>query len=199
MLNALRPHLVQAYRNAEDYSRLQRSILAMQTLVEVDGDGVVLLDRHKRIDHCTPTAQVMFERWFDGFDSAALPEPVQGWLDASTPISAPPAPLVIDRAGEHLLLRRVSVADTEALLVSEQGSDRTETLLRGLGLTRREAQVLTLITDGRKVADVGSRLVISGRTVEKHIEHAYEKLGLEGRVAATNFVRQLERRRPGTD
>jgi DNA-binding CsgD family transcriptional regulator len=194
MLNALRPHLVQAYRNAEDFSRLQRSIEAMHRLVEAEGEGLVLLDRHQRIEHCTPTAQAIFERWFGGFGTAALPEPVQGWLAAGTRTPAPPAPLVIDRANGHLLVRRVPVADTEALLVSEQRSERTETLLRGLGLTPREAQVLVLVTDDHKVAEVASRLSISSRTVEKHIEHAYDKLGLDGRVGATNLVRQLERR-----
>ena len=34
MLNELRPHLVQAYRNAEDFSRLRRSVAGMEALVE---------------------------------------------------------------------------------------------------------------------------------------------------------------------
>ncbi len=194
ILNALRPHLVQAYRNAEDFSRLQRSVAAMQTLVEADGEGLVLLDRDRRIDHCTPTARAIFERWFDGFGTAVLPEPIRDWLGATTRTPAPPAPLVIDRGNGHLMVRRVPVADAEALLVAEERSESNEALLRGIGLTPREAQVLVLITDGRRVTDIASRLAISHRTVEKHIEHAYDKLGLDGRVSATNLVRQLERR-----
>jgi DNA-binding CsgD family transcriptional regulator len=193
-LNVLRPQLVQAYRNAEDFSRLQRSLEAMQALVEAEGEGLMLLDRRMRIEHCSPTAQEIFERWFDGFGTAALPEPVHAWLEAATPSAAPSVPLVIDRADGHLLVRRVPVADTEALLISEQRSDRSEALLRELGLTPREAQVLVLVTDGCRVADAAARLAISRRTVEKHIEHAYDKLGLDGRVGATNLVRQLERR-----
>jgi DNA-binding CsgD family transcriptional regulator len=194
ILNALRPHLVQAYRNAEDFSRLQRSVAAMQSVVEADGEGLVLLDRQHRIDHCTPTARAIFERWFEGGDTSALPEPLAGWLGEAQQVPVPPTPLVIDRDDRHLLVRRVPVAEADALLVSEQASTRTESLLRGLGLTPREAEILVLITDGGKVAEVGSQLTISSRTVEKHIEHAYDKLGLDGRVGATNFVRQLERR-----
>ena len=38
-----------------------------------------------------------------------------------------------------------------------------------------------------------SHLGISPRTVEKHVQRGYNKLGLDNRVAATNLVRQLER------
>jgi DNA-binding CsgD family transcriptional regulator len=193
ILNTLRPHLVQAYRNAEDFSRLQRSLAGMEALVEQGGEGLILLDRRGSPEHWTPRAQDTFSRCFSGWSPGRLPEPVLAWLGDRLQFAAPPAPLLIDRGDRHLMVRRVPVPDGEVLLVSEVHNDRTMTLLHSLGLTRREAEILLLLTDGHTIAIAASRLGISPRTVEKHIQHGYNKLGLDNRVAATNLVRQLER------
>jgi DNA-binding CsgD family transcriptional regulator len=122
-----------------------------------------------------------------------LPEEVIAWLGDPLPFAAPPAPLLIDRGDRHLMVRRVPVPDGKVLLVSEVHNDHTAALLHRLGLTRREAETLLLLTDGHTIAVAASRLGISPRTVEKHIQRGYNKLGLDNRVAATNLVRQLER------
>jgi len=51
-------------------------------------------------------------------------------------------------------------------------------------LTRREAEVLRWVAAGKSDAQIGSILGISARTVQKHLEHAYQKLGVENRTAA---------------
>jgi DNA-binding CsgD family transcriptional regulator/PAS domain-containing protein len=195
VLNALRPHLIQAYRNAEDFSRLQRSVTAMQMLVEQAGDGLVLIDRHGFPDFCSERAQDMLERWFGPMNPGRLPEPVAGWFGPSGHMTAPPTPLHLNRGDARLMVRRVPVPGGQALLVSETRSDQTAMLLRRLGLTDREVQVLLMLTSGHTVASAAARLGVSPRTVEKHVEHIYDKLGLDGRVAATNLVRQLEHQR----
>jgi DNA-binding NarL/FixJ family response regulator len=53
-----------------------------------------------------------------------------------------------------------------------------------LGLTRREVEVLTWVTNGKTNADIGLLLGTSPRTVQKHLEHIFEKLGVETRTAA---------------
>ena len=51
------------------------------------------------------------------------------------------------------------------------------------GLTAREAEVLWLIAAGKTNQDIARDLVLSVRTVERHISTVYEKLGLQGRAA----------------
>jgi DNA-binding CsgD family transcriptional regulator len=51
-------------------------------------------------------------------------------------------------------------------------------------LTRREREVLGWVAAGKTDADIGTLLNISRRTVQKHLEHAYVKLGVETRTAA---------------
>jgi DNA-binding CsgD family transcriptional regulator len=61
------------------------------------------------------------------------------------------------------------------------------------GVTRREAAVLGLLADGLTNEQIARRLAISPRTVDKHLEHAYPKLHVAGRVAAANAWRDGER------
>jgi DNA-binding CsgD family transcriptional regulator len=53
-------------------------------------------------------------------------------------------------------------------------------------VTRREAAVLALLCHGLTNEQIGRRLDISPRTVGKHLEHAYPKLRVCGRVEAAN-------------
>jgi ATP/maltotriose-dependent transcriptional regulator MalT len=51
------------------------------------------------------------------------------------------------------------------------------------GLTAREAEILGLLAEGRSNQEIAADLVLSVRTVERHISNIYQKLGLDGRTA----------------
>ena len=57
-------------------------------------------------------------------------------------------------------------------------------LLSVLGLTEREAEVLGWVAEGKTNPEIGFILSISPRTVQKHLEHIFAKLGVETRTAA---------------
>lgn len=76
--------------------------------------------------------------------------------------------------GEHLLLLHESRAEVAAQRLSS-----------GLGLTLREAEVLNWLTGGKMDRDIAEILGMSPRTVNKHLERIYVKLGVETRAAAT--------------
>ena len=52
-------------------------------------------------------------------------------------------------------------------------------------LSAREAEVLDLVASGCTNAEAATQLVLSVRTVERHLLNAYAKLGVRGRAAAT--------------
>jgi HD-GYP domain-containing protein (c-di-GMP phosphodiesterase class II) len=56
------------------------------------------------------------------------------------------------------------------------------------GLSAREVEVLRLVARGCSNAEIASRLVISRRTAEHHVEHIYVKIGVSSRAAATLFA-----------
>lgn len=55
-------------------------------------------------------------------------------------------------------------------------------------LTKREKQVLFWIVEGKTNGDIGRILEISPRTVEKHCESIFRKLGIENRYSAIVFA-----------
>jgi len=61
----------------------------------------------------------------------------------------------------------------------------------GYGLTDREVQVLSLLADGLTAGAIGRVLSISPRTVSKHLEHAYTKLGSRDRLLAVRRAAAL--------
>jgi DNA-binding NarL/FixJ family response regulator len=62
--------------------------------------------------------------------------------------------------------------------------------LESLGLTTREAEVLLWVAQGKSNGDIGILLGMAEKTVKKHMGNIFDKLGLEGRNAAT--LRALE-------
>ena len=56
------------------------------------------------------------------------------------------------------------------------------------GLTQREVEVLRLIASGRTNREVGEALVLSVRTVERHITNLYGKIDARGKADATTFA-----------
>jgi DNA-binding NarL/FixJ family response regulator len=83
--------------------------------------------------------------------------------------------------GEHLLLLQEDRADVSAQRLSE-----------GLKLTVREAEVLNWLAAGKTDRDIAAILQISPRTVNKHLEHIYPKLGVETRAAAAAVASRLK-------
>ncbi|PWC56600.1 LuxR family transcriptional regulator [Azospirillum sp. TSH7] len=69
--------------------------------------------------------------------------------------------------------------------LSEPTAGRQEAILRdALCLTAREAEVLLWIANGKPNRDIGEILGISPRTVNKHLEQVFAKLGVENRASA---------------
>ncbi|MBV9335721.1 MAG: response regulator transcription factor [Solirubrobacterales bacterium] len=66
--------------------------------------------------------------------------------------------------------------------------DAARPQLSGVELTTREADVLALLADGLTNREIASRLYLSPRTVEKHVEHILAKTGQVNRTALATFA-----------
>lgn len=65
------------------------------------------------------------------------------------------------------------------------------TLPAGVGLTARELAVLALLARGLSSGSIARQLATSPRTVAKHLEHVYRKLGCKDRLVAVALAREL--------
>ena len=70
-----------------------------------------------------------------------------------------------------------------------------DALMRLLPLTAREAEVLYWVALGKTNPEIAGVLEMSPRTVNKHLEHIFTKLGVETRTAAATVA--LNRSRLG--
>jgi DNA-binding CsgD family transcriptional regulator len=95
------------------------------------------------------------------------------------------------RAQDHALLSLMSPYLIAAVATVDgahhgSGADQHAPAADG-ALTSREVQILALIAEGATNKEVASDLHISPRTVQKHLEHIYDKLGLHRRTAAAGW------------
>ncbi len=79
-------------------------------------------------------------------------------------------------------------ASVKLFSVALQGNQAI-TQARTQTLTAREAEVLLWVSRGKTNRDIAEILMMSPRTVNKHLEHIFEKLGVETRTAAAALVR----------
>jgi DNA-binding CsgD family transcriptional regulator len=80
----------------------------------------------------------------------------------------------------------------EYLILMEKHSNQwnLESVKSALGLTFREAEILMWISRGKTNKEVGMILDTSPRTINKHLEHVFEKLGVVTRAAAVSIALQ---------
>jgi DNA-binding CsgD family transcriptional regulator len=55
-------------------------------------------------------------------------------------------------------------------------------------LTKQESNVLVLLSQGLRTAQIAQELFISPRTVETHLAHIFEKLGVSSRTEAAVYA-----------
>jgi DNA-binding NarL/FixJ family response regulator len=96
----------------------------------------------------------------------------------------------VRRLTRRLHARGVIVLDASGRVAfaSPQSEDGFEVLLDGEppsgDVTRREREVLELVREGLTNAQIGERLVLSTRTIERHLLNVYAKLDVHTRTAA---------------
>jgi DNA-binding CsgD family transcriptional regulator len=74
---------------------------------------------------------------------------------------------------------------------------RPRTLANPAGLTGRELEVLGLLTEGLRNADIADRLVLSPRTVDHHVSSILRKLDIKTRAQAGPAAARLGVAQPG--
>ena len=68
--------------------------------------------------------------------------------------------------------------------------DRLLGRVRPAGLTERELEVLKLVAEGRSNPDIARALVLSHKTVERHLSNIFTKLDVPSRTAAAAYAHE---------
>jgi DNA-binding NarL/FixJ family response regulator len=180
MIARIRVHLANA--------RLTQSARAA---LDVSGRYLLAVNGQGKILWATPQAQKLLSDTLaaDSDDDFVLPEPVPQWLGQAQKGNAgsKAAGVAAFPGNEQLRLQYMGkLGPNEFLLrlAKDSGADAPAEFSSELGLTAREGEVLSWLSKGKTNRDIAQILGLSPRTVDKHLEQIYSKLGVENRTAA---------------
>ncbi|HTN14670.1 MAG TPA: response regulator [Sphingomonadaceae bacterium] len=167
---------------------------AQASAVSLDATGRVMLatDARGSLLWCTPRAEAAIKCFEPDWSPVeptlppALRDPVERLLACTEGAGAT---VRLEKSSADGTLELVLVAryrQNEVLIRLNvlNPSQDIQNLSSALGLTQREAEVLLWVSYGKSSTDISEVLEISPRTVQKHLEHVFEKLGVETRAAA---------------
>lgn len=160
--------------------------------VALDASGRFLMatDRAGRLRWCTPKAKQLLAELFpaQNEDGMSLPVAVIGQLMQFRHEGAKTqARSTLEIGGRKLEIAVLSPIGPDELLfrLTEISAGADEQILQqALGLTSRESEVLLWISRGKSNREIGEILTISPRTVNKHLELIFVKLGVGNRASA---------------
>jgi DNA-binding NarL/FixJ family response regulator len=171
-----------------------RMAYGARAALDVTGRHLLATDAQGLIRWSTPQAIGLLAAWFPTAEvvRVRLPESVTTLIammirsdeinrlwPISTGAGGGAAIAYLGRNGvDEYLFRLSSAAD---------GSD-IDRLRERLGLTQREAEILLWISRAKSNREISEILAISPRTVNKHLERIFAKLGIENRAAATSVT-----------
>ena len=163
-----------------------RVAMSAQSALDIAGQYVMTVKKDGGVVWSTPQVNQLLES--ASGDSGWLENKMQSeladWLDHQ-----PARDMGLGLKAPNGLLKVISLGSTgtdEYLLkISSQDSpDHSDALQKAFELTNRQAEVLYWICKGKTNSDIGQILGTSPRTVNKHSEKIYKKLGVENRTAA---------------
>lgn len=185
MLDLIRPHLIQAFHNSRLFSSLSIGL-------DQETRGSIVTTRSGKISFMTQNARQYLERYAGEIKGDLLPHTVRAWLQTRLQESnhMRMAELEIPRENGRLTIRSLSSAldEEQHLVLHEKKEDQGFEKLRELGLTRREAEVLFWVSQGKRNSEIGVILSARSKTITKHLERVFQKLSVETRTAAAGIA-----------
>ncbi len=145
----------------------------------------------------TPLSRKLIAAWFPpapGEPEERTPPLLLDWVRAAVAARRErrEVPALVASEGPRRLLASFhdQTGEEEWLVVLREENDASaaEALITAFRLTAKEAEVLYWVTRGKTNRDIGDILGSSPRTVHKHLEHVFEKLGVETRTAAASMA-----------
>lgn len=190
-LNLVRPHILQAYANAEELSGHLEEKADLKTALRETGHGLITLAACGESGPMTPGVIQCLARYFPGCPPGhGLPSAISEWLQqGDLPI------FEIRGPNGKLIVRRAGTADRRLLLLSEE-ADRK--IPKHIGLTLREQEVLQWLALGKTNPEIARIFGVASGTVKMHVQRILEKLDVENRTAATLLACEWGLRAPGS-
>jgi DNA-binding NarL/FixJ family response regulator len=162
--------------------------------LDATGRHLLALDPDGAIVWCTPQAAASLQSLFPPSDpghATASEELATQLRRLVQSVASGPSGRIENRGGRSLRTEYLFAAHAAEFLfrlAKADGDGDEARLSRTFGLTEREAEVLLWTARGKSNREMSEILSISPRTVNKHLERIFTKLGVENRAAATSVA-----------
>lgn len=187
LIARMKVHLANARQTQNVQSALDNS---RRHIIATNAEGEIMW--------ATPEAALLLSKTDNRFSqgSKRLPDKLLNWLKTYVDNQGAPAPEFefFNEAESQILINfKGQDANGEYLFrISELNETKDQdTLKEHFHLTDREAEVLFWIANGKANKDIGDILGISPRTINKHLQLIFTKLGIENRTSAATMVMKV--------
>lgn len=194
ILKILSPHIQVAYRNAQQYTKFQRQLNNQSQAFDKLKAIVLTVSGDVRL--ISGAAANLLDRYFEGewLNANHLPDPLSCWVKQQlriqkSEIIASTQPWQIEKADRQLKIDLLCdfAAEQHLLICTEQSIDFSPfERFQSIGLSKREAEVLALVSMGKTNPQIAQQLAISIKTVKKHLENIFNKLNATSRIDAVD-------------
>lgn len=196
VLKHLSPHLIAAFRNAQILKYSSERNTQIPNALDSIGYGILTIDSEMKVCEQNLTAIRMLHEYFSF--SNGLPEELLNYIKHSASVFTqgevylPPTPLIVRKIDSILKIRLSPQFQTQSTVIFlEEIKEPNSRIFMRLGLTKTESEILFLISKGKTDQEISQIQVVSIRTVHKHRENIFRKLGVENRTAATSLAIDL--------
>ncbi len=190
-------YIVKPFRNEEVLARVgahiqqARAASRVEQALAASGLSAVALDADGHVTWITPSAREQLAEFTGAAAGDALPPVLRDFALSYIRAQGRKAPARFQLGSLAARMSECVYAGEYLLLLQKVTTEpNAEAIRDNLGLTAREAEVLMWITRGKTNRDIGLILGSSPRTVNKHLEHIFEKLGVSTRAAAASVAMQ---------
>ncbi len=197
IINLIVQHLQIAFQNAHKIEQFHKTEMNLNSALESKSGGIIVLNTDKQIVYESEFARRMLEKYFieEKAKSGSLPDSLDGWSKnecwkfSDDKISFPSQVFKVEKRDTKLEISLMYNAETQEItLLLEETRSLYGKMSERLNLTRRETEILFWLSCGKTNKDIGFLLSISPRTVNKHADNIYIKLGVENRTSAVSVA-----------
>lgn len=162
-----------------------RMIQSAQAALDKSGRAVIAFDQMGQMLWSSPKANDLISGAMELMDATTeLGQALRLWLLTSVTM---PLSQNLDLEAKGLRFQFLGLSatgETVVRVMGEIGSDVGEALSKAFDLTPREGEVLYWLTMGKTNRDIAQILTLSARTINKHLEMVFQKMGVDNRTTA---------------
>ncbi len=190
LLSLIAPHLANTIRGVIGRKEMRATELRLEGMLESSARGIIVLAENSGVLQMSDLAQRLLIKYFasETLYPGNLPEKLKLWVgEKGSPGRSYglPARSGADHVRSELYVSKaVNAATRKTTLLLEEKKLLSPIVLQSLGLTPRQSEVLFWISKGKTDDTIADLIGAGRRTVEKHLENIYQKLGVETRTSA---------------